>query len=91
MSDIEPRDMALAEFEKEHPDQINKGVQYKSAEFDHAMLRKWPDGRLCVSRLNRKKNAWVFVRNATVEDIERIRKMLGDAKKAQELFGAEKK
>lgn len=66
---------------------IDKGIQYQNSEFDHAMLRKWPDGRLCVSRLNKKKDAWVFVRLATEEDIERIKKMLTSATKAEELFG----
>lgn len=69
---------------------IHTGIQYKDKEFDHAMIRTWPDGRTCVSRLNRRKDAWVFVRLATDEDIAAIKKMLAAKKNAEAFFGEKK-
>lgn len=67
---------------------IREGIQYKNSEFAHAMLRTWPDGRTCISRLNKKQNAWVFVRLATDEDIAAVQKMLAAKKNADAFFGS---
>lgn len=69
---------------------IREGIQYKDTEFAHAMLRTWPDGRTCISRLNKKENAWVFVRLATAEDIAKIKRFLEAKKNAIELLGEPK-
>jgi hypothetical protein len=90
MKDFESRESAHYDFEKEFPGRLQKGIQYQNSEFDHGMLRLWPDGRLCISRINKRKDAWVFVRLATEEDIERVKKMLSAGKKAEELFGESK-
>lgn len=90
MSDFEPREGALYDLEAEFPGRLQKGIQYKDKEFDHAMLRTWPDGRTCISRMNRNKTAWVFVRLATIEDITAIKKMLAAKKNEIKLFGEKK-
>jgi 16S rRNA U516 pseudouridylate synthase RsuA-like enzyme len=87
MSDIEPREIALQEFNEEYPDKLRQGIQYSDKEFDHAVLRTWKNGTTSVARLNKKKTAWVFVRFATEDDIRRVKRMLDAKKNAVSLLG----
>jgi hypothetical protein len=73
--------------EEPYEARIHKGIQYHDSEFEHAMIRLWPDGRLCISRLNKRKDAWVFVRLATDNDVKRVKKMLSAKKNVFDLLG----
>jgi hypothetical protein len=87
MSDVEPVQIAIREFDAEYPDKLLQGVQYTDKEFEHAILRTWKNGTTSVARLNKKKTAWVFVRFATEDDIRRVKRMLDAKKNAVNLLG----